>query len=112
MRAIVSINPKDRVLIIDNKSAGKLPQPFEQDYKFVVVLDTKGLEIRQYEQLEMGRTKYAIHRERMVADFEVPEVSQATENKFISSFMRVWVKDKLDVRKAAKFALKSLKPSF
>jgi len=110
MKATLSITPTDRLLIIDSKTAGRLPQPFEQDYKHVVVLDTKGIEIRQYEQLEMGKSKYAIHKERIEADFEMPELTMLVENKFVSSFMKTWVKDKIDVRKPARLALKSLKP--
>ena len=108
----ISMTPEEKILIVDAKTAGRLPQPFEQSYKHVVVIDNAGLEIRQYEQLEMGRSKYAIHRERIDADFEMPEISMLIENKFVSSFMKVWVKDKKDVRKPARLALKSLKPIF
>jgi hypothetical protein len=110
MKATLSITPTERVLIIDNKTAGRLPQPFEQDYKHVVVLDNKGVEMRQYEKLEMGKNKYAIHKERFDADFEMPELTMLVENRFVSSFMKMWVKDKTDVRKSSKFALKSLRP--
>jgi len=112
MKATLSITPTDRLLIIDSKSAGLLPQPFEQLYKYVIILDNRGIEVRQFEQLEMGRSKYAIHKERIDADFEMPELTQLVENKFISSFMKTWVKDKVEVRKPARLALKSIKPIF
>jgi hypothetical protein len=112
MRVVLQITPTSKLLIADVKTAGRMLQPFEHEYTACIIVDTKGLEIRMFERLEQGNTKYAIHRERMDADFKVPEIDQATEKQFVGSFMKTWVKDKTDYRKAARLALKSLKPVF
>jgi len=112
MKAILRITPIDRLMLIDHKTAGRQLQPFEHDYKAVLVVDGKGVEVREYELLKAGSSKYAIHRERINADFPVPEIDQLVEGKFVSAFMRVWVNDKFDYRKAARIALKSIRPSF
>lgn len=111
MRVVLQITPAEKLLIADVKTAGRMPQPFEQDYKACLIVDAKGVEIRMYELLEMGKSKYAIHKERMDADFRVPEMDPNVEKLFISSFMKTWVKDKTDYRKAVRLALKALKPS-
>ena len=107
-KSFENIQPSEQILVVDIKTTGRLAQPFEQNYNEVVVLDTKGVEIRKYEQLSEGK-KYAIHRERIDADFLV-ELDDATEQKFLSSFLRMWSKDKTDLRKPARLALKSIRP--
>lgn len=112
MRVVLQITPTSKLLIADLKTAGRMPQPFENEYKACLITDTKGIEIRQFEQLEPGNSKYAIHKERIDPDFKMPEIDQTTEKLFVGAFMKTWVKDKTDYRKAARLALKALKPVF
>lgn len=94
-----SLGNKD-VMLIDMMSAGMMSPGFERTHKFVVVVSLNGVEIRQYEQLEMGHSKYAIHTERVAA----PSIAF---HDFCKVFKRQWEADPLDIRKAVKMAIKS-----
>lgn len=95
----------DGILLIDRETAGALPQPFEQDYKLVVVVDEAGADIRQYEAFKPGR--YAIHHERMDTGEHVPVHAPHFESAFVRSFEYVRKADPLDLRAAVKYALKA-----
>lgn len=92
----------DDILIVDEQTAGRMMQPFEHRFKYCIVLGAQGAEIRQFERLEMGNSKYAIHREK------VPGVAQAPLDfkQFVEVFERQYNIDKVDVRKAVRMAIK------
>ena len=91
------------ILVIDHKTAGELPQPFEHAHKFNVVVFHTHVEIRECEQLAMGMQKYAIHTERVPCP--VPDV-RIDYDLFLKVFKRAYLLQTIDLRQVIKMALK------
>lgn len=56
---------KPQLLVVDSKYAGNWRPGWEELFPNVAVLFSDRVELRQYERLEMGGSKYAIHTERV-----------------------------------------------
>lgn len=95
-----SLGRRGEVLVIDWKTAGNLPQPFEQHHEYNVVLFQDRAELRQLKQLELGMTKYVIHTE------EFPAPGEVNAGAFLETFQRALTVYSPDVRMAIRWALK------
>ena len=90
------------VLLIGWQEAGRLPQPFEHQHHENVVVFPNKVEHRQFELLELGMTRYAIHTE----SFQAPTGSEIDPERFLEAFKRAYELDPVDIRKAIRWALK------
>lgn len=88
------------ILVVDWLTAGQMPQPFEHDHKNNVVLFENRVELRQFENLGLG--KYAVHTEKI----ESPAGEVIDADKFYQVFYRAIKVDPTDVRKSIRWALK------
>jgi hypothetical protein len=89
-------------MLVEFDATGNLEPGFERTHKHTIVVSKNGVQIRQYERLGMGNSKYAIHTESVPA----PSGSTIDYTHFCKIFKRQWVVDPLDVRKAVRMALK------
>lgn len=93
---------KGDVLVIDWEVAGRGPQPFEHEYDHNVVVFPDHVEYRQFEQLGLGMSKYAIHTE----NFPGPIGQKIETQRFLRAFVEARKLDPVDIRKAIRWALK------
>lgn len=93
---------KGDVLVIDWYDAGMLPQPFEHEYENNVVVFPDRVELRQFQQLGLGMTKYVIHTEK----FDGAPGQKIDTKAFLRAFVKAREFDPVDIRKAIRWALK------
>lgn len=93
---------KRDVLVIDWKDAGLLKQPFEHEHEHNVVVFPDRVELRQFQQLGLGMSKYVIHTER----FDGAPGQKVDTKQFLLAFVRARDIDPIDIRKAIRWALK------
>lgn len=90
------------VLVIDWKSAGNLSQPFEHAHNSNIVVFPTRVEYRQFELLELGMQRYAVHTEC----FNAPPGDEIDPDRFLEAFKRAYDLDPVDIRKCIRWALK------
>jgi hypothetical protein len=98
------------VAVVDWRTAGELPQPFEHLFGQVVVVDTeKGkAELREYSPVfkdfaKAGADQYAIHTER----FPVPVSASLDMRLFTTALVRSVDKNPSDLRQAIRWGVKA-----
>ena len=91
-------------LITDRKRAGLLPQPFEQEFSFVILLSAPDeSELRVFEKI--SDNKYKTHIERFKCE-NVPTTVISFKENFLLGFARGISSDPDDVRRAVKLGNK------
>jgi hypothetical protein len=96
----------DRVLVVDKRTYLELPSPVEKDYEYVITLSNEAADMSFYEEMSgMGVKRYATHTEKFQfpADFTM---TSRVMTMFVERFLFAWEQDKVDIRKAVKFAVK------
>lgn len=104
LRMALTNRPYDACLI-SAEAAGVMQPAWEQYIPLNIVLFSDRVEIRMFERLEMGNSKYAIHTEKVPTKL----TNKYQHEKFISTFFRQLAVDKNDIRKAVRMGAKNVR---
>jgi len=96
-----------RVLFVDRKTYLERMIAVEKDYEYVLVLDDVGANLSFYEEMHSnGNNRYATHTElfRYPGKAEFPPTAYL-QSSFLTFFEEAYSLDRVDIRKAVRFAV-------
>lgn len=98
-----------RVLLVDKAAYIALPGPIEKDYEYVIALHDAGAEVSFHE--ELSPTSYVTHVETFSFKSKLPMTAHL-QTSFLSFFEEAYWLDKVDIRKAVRFAVQETESYF